>query len=94
MSTLHRGGQRLILARRRLVERYGYTCGRCGGPIDPELPGTHLLGLTVGHIVPIAHGGTDDDANLRPEHRRCNLAASSRRDPPRASLAVPLEDAR
>nr|WP_273661551.1 HNH endonuclease signature motif containing protein [Corynebacterium heidelbergense] len=31
------------------------------------------------HVIPRAHGGTDDLANLRPAHRRCN---SARRDMP------------
>lgn len=47
------------------------------------------LGLTIGHVIPLSHGGSDDDANLRPEHRRCNLAAGNRPTMPRATLATP-----
>lgn len=89
-SLLHQGGQRLRTARVQVVNRDGNVCGRCGGRIDLSLPGSHPDGLTLGHIIPASKGGTDDLSNLRPEHRRCNLAAGARRAPPRATIAVPI----
>ncbi len=87
---LARGGQRLRTIRRQVVERDGPYCRRCSGRIDLTLSGLHPDGLTLGHVIPASRGGTDDPSNLGPEHRRCNLAASSRRDPPLASIATPI----
>ena len=87
---LARGGWRLIQAKRLVIERDGPTCRRCGGWIDLALSGLHADGLTLGHIVPASRGGSDAPENLGPEHRRCNLAASDRRDPPKASIAIPI----
>lgn len=89
-SELHRGGHRLRQARVLVVNRDGNACRRCGGRIDLSLPGSHPDGLTLGHIMPASKGGTDELANLAAEHRRCNLAAGARRDPPRATIAVPI----
>ena len=87
---LHDGGQALVKARERIIERdYGIDgpiCGRCGEGFDLSLNGLHPDGLTVGHIVPVARGGSDDDSNLRPEHRRCNLAVQERRPQPAAPV--------
>jgi 5-methylcytosine-specific restriction endonuclease McrA len=54
------------------------------------LGGMHPDGPTLGHIIPAAQGGTDEDANLGLEHRRCNLAAGPRPTPPRALIAHPV----
>lgn len=72
-----------------VVERDGRVCGRCSRPIPPGLPGTHPLGLTLGHVVPRSLGGPDTLANTRPEHRGCNLAAGNRPSSPIALLASP-----
>ena len=90
MSGLHAGGHRLVATRIRIVNRDGAICRRCSKPIDLGLSGLHPDGLTVGHIIPQDVGGSDADDNLAPEHRRCNLAAGARRDPPRAILATPI----
>jgi len=72
-----RGGHALRIARAAVVARDGARCRRCGEGIDLALPGTSPYGLTLGHILPIARGGTDAFANLAPEHRRCNLGAGA-----------------
>lgn len=92
MAELHRGGQAVRAARARIIARHGATCGRCGGSIDLTLSGLHPLGLTIGHIVPVSRGGSDADANLRPEHRRCNLVGAARLTPPRATIARPIPE--
>lgn len=51
--------------RRMVFERAGYRCAVCGVP-------SSRAELTVGHIVPVAAGGTDDLANLRAECSDCN----------------------
>lgn len=97
--TLHAGGQRLEVVKRRIVARDGATCGRCHRRIDLALSGLAPMGLTLGHIVPVIKGGSDDDDNLRPEHRSCNLAAGAMTDDqvtarrrPRATIAVPIQE--
>lgn len=71
-------GRRNRLLAYGLWQRDGGRCGRCLLEIDPTLHGYLPGALTIGHIVPIARGGTNDPSNLRPEHRRCNLEAGSR----------------
>lgn len=91
MSTLHTGGRRVGLTVRLLRARDGDACRRCGEAIDFDLSGLLPLGPTLGHVVPAAAGGSDELRNLGLEHRRCNLAAGARRDPPRAWIAKPLD---
>jgi 5-methylcytosine-specific restriction endonuclease McrA len=44
--------------------------------LDPCLDGTaSRWAPTVDHIVPRSAGGSDDPANLRAAHQRCNAAA-------------------
>jgi len=76
--------------RAEVIARLGNVCRRCGQAIDLTLPGVHPDGLTLGHIIPAAQGGGDELGNLGPEHRRCNLAAGARADPPRAVIAIPI----
>jgi 5-methylcytosine-specific restriction endonuclease McrA len=73
-------------ARRQVVARDGAVCRRCGKPIDLTLSGRHPMGLTLGHIVAVAEGGSDELANLAPEHHRCNLGAGD--VAPRARVAI------
>jgi 5-methylcytosine-specific restriction endonuclease McrA len=88
--TLHAGGHRIASTLRRLSDRDGTDCARCGASIDITRSGLDPDGPTLGHVTPVVLGGSDSDANLRLEHRRCNLAAGARRDPPRATLATPI----
>lgn len=96
-SGIHNGGQAMRTARRLLLERYTrygleLACRRCGQAIDRTLPSRHPsgLGLTIGHVIPVKHGGSDAQGNLAPEHLRCNLAAGARPISPRASIARPV----
>jgi 5-methylcytosine-specific restriction enzyme A len=41
-------------------------CGICGDGPRPDDP------YVVDHILPRAHGGTDDPSNLQAAHRSCN----------------------
>lgn len=40
--------------------------------------GCTIVASTVDHIVPLAHGGTDDPANLRAACARCNYRRGAR----------------
>ncbi|GAB4467387.1 MAG: hypothetical protein OHK0029_39310 [Armatimonadaceae bacterium] len=53
--------------RRRLRQIYAFACGYCG--ISESETGSEL---TVDHFVPLAHGGTDDIANLVYACHACN----------------------
>lgn len=50
--------------RKRIFERDGYRCVRCGSWID----------LTIDHKIPESRGGTDEDANLQTMCRPCNTS--------------------
>ena len=78
--------------RLRIFRRDGWTCGICGY-VTPEkhrriewhamkTPGVNnpvprARRLTVDHIVPLRHGGTDGDLNLRPACHHCNQVRGS-----------------
>lgn len=73
---MRRGGQqwRLLLVD-YLRERDGDRCSLCRKRMDFTLPAGplgHDKGVTVDHVVPRSHGGSDDPANLRLAHWRCN----------------------
>lgn len=58
-----------------LVKRDHGRCGKCHKPIrarkGPRRP-------SIGHIIPLALGGTHELANLQAEHLDCNLSAGAR----------------
>lgn len=56
-----------------IMERDKYACTLCGQIGTPENP------LQVGHVIPLAQGGTYDESNLRAECRLCNAAGGARR---------------
>ncbi|MGO1957204.1 HNH endonuclease [Microbacterium sp.] len=67
-------------SRRAMLDRalslYGWACSICGGPIadgDESLQ----------HMKPRSKGGTDDEENLRPAHKRCNSSLGDREIDPR-----------
>lgn len=84
MSRRAWGGRRLAVLRRHVVRRHGWRCwlsgpGFCADPrIDPTLTHPHPLSLSLDHVLPAALGGSDDLANLRPAHLRCNQRRRAR----------------
>ncbi|HVD89706.1 MAG TPA: HNH endonuclease [Jatrophihabitantaceae bacterium] len=71
--------------RRRILERDGHACQVCGVAAGAEFPDTlgRRATLTIGHIIPVARGGADDEDNLRAECQRCNDEARDvSSDPP------------
>jgi hypothetical protein len=50
--------------RRRIFARDGYRCRYCGHDMTLHFPYPHLGVLTVDHVVPKVHGGTDRNDNL------------------------------
>lgn len=62
-----------VRLRQRIIERDGLTCGLCGGSVERD-------DVHIDHILPVAHGGTDDPANLQVAHSSCNMAKGARVD--------------
>lgn len=58
-----------------VLETYGDLCVYGDGPIDLDLPGRHVRGLVLAHVVSVADGGRFELGNLRPAHRDCNASA-------------------
>lgn len=72
-----------------ILKRDQHTCAYCGEDANE-----------VDHVIPVAHGGTDDEWNLVAACRRCNLKKSDKnmvfldnRTPPTPFLKVSLPDA-
>lgn len=82
-------GRRNRLIAYGIWEAHGGLCGRCGLAIDPTLHHTLPGALTIGHIVPISLGGSNDPSNLRPEHSRCNKSAGNRDPRPVPKVVTP-----
>lgn len=77
--------------RRRIFERDGNLCVICGMPAGKPFPDApeRLAVLTIGHVVPVARGGTDDDSNLRAECQRCgDESRDNTIDPPTAESVL------
>lgn len=74
-------GTRSLRLRSRLLALYNSRCHICGRPITPD----HF---SVDHIIPRAHGGTNEFANLAPAHRRCNSSRGAGRIPVQMRLAI------
>src|SRR3954466_5647791 len=61
-----------------LGERDAWTCWVCSGDVDPACPSGSPHAASVDHVIPRSRGGTNDPANLRLAHRRCNGQRGSR----------------
>lgn len=78
------GGSKVARLRVAVVRRWGWVCwlsgpGYCQDPrIEPGLPPRHPLSLSLDHVLPASRGGSDDLANLRPAHLRCNQRRSAK----------------
>lgn len=64
---------------RAIAKRDGLNCGICGGVVDLDLTRAEsVFCASIDHIVPRAHGGTDDPTNLQLAHFWCNAVKSDR----------------
>lgn len=59
--------------RAMVMERDGYACTLCHTRGSTENP------LQIGHLTPVAQGGTNEEENLRVECRDCNLGGGARK---------------
>lgn len=65
MAQKRPNGRTVAQLRSYLLSRDGDACGLCGHPLGDSTP-------DIDHIHPMADGGTNDPANLRLTHARCN----------------------
>jgi 5-methylcytosine-specific restriction endonuclease McrA len=66
---------------RYLADRDGRCCAECNRLINLKLssgPRGNPMGPSIDHVIPRSHGGTDDLANLRLTHWKCNQARGNR----------------
>lgn len=74
MSARNGSSRAWRVVRARVLERDDHTC-------QVAWSGCTVTATHVDHIVPVAHGGTDDEHNLRAACSRCNLSrGDGRRD--------------
>jgi len=67
----------------QVLELYGNICHLCKKPIDLSLP--RKIGsegwrnsLQIDHVIPLAKGGPDMLANVKPSHAKCNIGKRDR----------------
>lgn len=60
----------------RLFELHGGRCHCCGGKINVG------EAWDVSHVIPLAIGGDDDDANRLPAHKKCHAKRTAEQDLP------------
>lgn len=71
---------------RQILERWGPYCWICilagrglwRSRINLRLRWPHPRCFTRDHVVPRAHGGTDELGNLRAAHNQCNMSRGAK----------------
>lgn len=61
-----------------LFERDRWICHLCKRKVRKDLPGSHLDGPTIDHIIPLSKGGEHSYANTALAHRKCNCLKGDR----------------
>lgn len=64
----------------QLVQRDGINCKICGEVVDMAATAKDLFRPSIDHIVPRAHGGTNDPENLQLAHLWCNQVKHTRQE--------------
>lgn len=57
--------------RQKVIERDGYSCGLCGGDVEPN-------DVHIDHIHPWSLGGKHEFDNLQVAHSTCNIRKGNR----------------
>jgi len=58
--------------RARVADRDNWTCGICGGRIDPNVKYPDPQSLALDHVEPVSVGGAHAEANVQAAHKVCN----------------------
>jgi 5-methylcytosine-specific restriction endonuclease McrA len=66
-----------------ILDIYGTDCHICGKAIDLNAPKSSRYqgweeGLQLDHVIPLAKGGADLIANVKPAHGKCNATKRNR----------------
>lgn len=72
-----RTGNTYLADRAWVINHYDHCC-ICGEPVNKKLAGTHPLGPTLEHVIPLARGGQHHPNNWGLAHRRCNTEKGDR----------------
>ncbi|XCB30293.1 hypothetical protein RQN30_02345 [Arcanobacterium hippocoleae] len=78
MSGRYLSGDRARKMKLLVLSTYGSRCAKCGHVIDLNVSYPDPMSFSLGHQLPLSKGGSDELANLRPEHRVCNIKAGNR----------------
>lgn len=62
-----------------IIRRNAEQCWRCGRPLDPNARRGEPGFVTVGHLLAVEDGGTDQLNNLAPECAPCNYGDGANR---------------
>jgi 5-methylcytosine-specific restriction endonuclease McrA len=67
----------------QILKIHGTVCHICAGPIDISKPRKigspgWRMSLHIDHVIPLAKGGPDTLANVKPAHAVCNIAKSDK----------------
>ena len=94
LDSCHRRNARLREAtvekftRVEVFERDGWTCGVCGGGVDPGAPARSPWSASLDHIIPLAKGGAHSRENTQCAHLVCNMRKSDSIDTGVSALEV------
>lgn len=70
------GGEPMSIA--EMGERDRWRCHLCRRRVSPEARYPSPWSASRDHLVPVAHGGTNDPSNLALAHLRCNVRRGTR----------------
>lgn len=72
-------GSAAVKQRKRRLARTNHLCERCQGAGRFKGKGTGRVSIAtvVNHIIPLAHGGSDDDSNTENLCRECDLIVTA-----------------
>nr|WP_269149928.1 HNH endonuclease [Nesterenkonia alkaliphila] len=60
-----------------VYERDAWTCGICGGKVDPQVLHPDAMSASLDHVVPLSKGGDHTRSNSVLAHLICNIRKSA-----------------
>lgn len=68
-----------------VCEAQGWACRACGQDMDPELPHTEPMAISLEHSIALSCGGKHTADQIEGMHTACNKAKGAAIDTPRAA---------